>query len=220
MIKYTFLATTRSAARRSSTHRRWATRAFSIPQLLAYSVASALLVVVANATLLSSLRSNNNMEMYQRAEERWSRISALIQAEVREAHMIRYNTFISCSGAASGGTFVNWDFTLYIPILQSIDGGGGDATIRWGNVGSGSSAEIRRCGVGYLADGTFSENNTLSTVGLRTQMLITNAAKHSFTYTINIYTPSNQLIFSRSAIASVGVVCDSDLDFPACDPQD
>jgi hypothetical protein len=215
MIKSTFLAAARSTARRSSPQQHWATRAFSIPQLLSYSVASALLVVVANATLLSSLRSNNNMELYQRAEERWSRIHALIQAEASDAYHVAYNDLSSCGGVSTSGRLINWAFTLHIPYLTP-DLHTAPQIARYGTVGSGSSAEIQRCGRGYLADGSFSDNVTLSTVGLRTQLVITNAEEDSFTYTINIYTPSNQLIFSRSAIASVGVVCDSQLDRITC----
>jgi hypothetical protein len=215
MINQTVLTAVRSSARRSSPHRHWATRAFSIPQLLSYSVASSLLLVLANVTLLSSIRSNNSMEFYQRAEERWSRISGLIQSETSEANEIRYNQNIVCLGSSSGGTAV-WSFTLQIPFLDSVDNTISSRAISYTRVGSGSTAEVRRCGSGYNADGThIGGNNTLSTVGMRTEMVITNPAADSFTYTLNFYTPSNQLIFSRSATATVGFVCDRLTD-PTC----
>jgi len=210
MIKLTFLAAARSAARR-----RRATRAFSIPQLLSYSAASALLVVVANASLLSSIRSNSDMELYQRAEERWSRISSLIQSEVSEASEILYNVNFVCLGSSTGGGTTQI-FALKIPYLKA-DQSASNTFIYYSQVGSGASAELRRCGFGYSADGKLrftDTRNTFSTVGLRTDLVITNPATDSFTFTLNIYTPSNQLILSRSATATAGVelaeICNAD----------
>lgn len=213
MIHHTFLAAARSA-QRSFPHRRQATLGFSIPQLLSYSVASSLMLVAATATLLSSIRSNNNMELYQRAEERWSRISSLIQSEASEASSITYNDSFTCLGASTGGA-ASSVFTLRIPILDTNQSPS-QSPIFYTKAGSGSSAELRRCGLGYSADGKLrlnDTNNTFATVGLRTDLVITNPSTHSFTYTLNIYSPSNQLILSRTAIATVGVepaqICNS-----------
>jgi hypothetical protein len=49
---------------------------------------------------------------------------------------------------------------------------------------------------------------------LRTDLVITNQAPDSFTFTLNFYSPSDQLILSRSATATVGVepaqICNAD----------
>lgn len=214
MITLAHLAATRRAARRPSPHHHKPARGFSIPQLLSYSVASALLLVVATSTLLSSIRSNNNMELYQRAEERWSRISALIQSEASEASGITYGDNFACLGSIVGGGGATI-FTFKIPYLRA-DQSPSETAIYYSQTGTGSSAELRRCGFGYSADGKLrftDTRNTFSTVGMRTELSISNTSTDSFTFTLNFYTPSNQLIFSRSATASAGVepaqICNS-----------
>jgi hypothetical protein len=215
MINRNLPATPRGAFRNFSAQGRKSARGFSIPQMLAYSVASSLLLAISTATMLSSIRNNNNMELYQRAEERWSRISSLIQSEASEASMIKYGINFACMGSIVGGGGATI-FTLEIPHIRDDGQSAPPHSISYSQTGSGSSAELRRCGSGYSADGKLrftDTNNTFSTVGMRTELAISNASTDSFTFTLNIYTPSNQLIFSRSATASVGVelskICNS-----------
>ena len=210
MIKHVFLAAAQRSPRHHTLHHRQATRGFSLPQLLVYSVASTLLTAVAAATLMSNIRSNSNMELYQRAEERWSRISSLIQSETSEASSITYGESFPCSGYGSGIN-VPSSFKLVVPNLTSS----GSSPIFFLKNGTGSSTQLFRCGLGYNADGTLriGQDLILSTLGLRTDLVITNQAPDSFTFTLHFYSPSNQLILSRSATATVGVepaqICNS-----------
>jgi hypothetical protein len=201
MNKPTFLA----AARCSSPHRRLATRGFSIPQLISYSAASALVVAVATSTLISSIRSNSNMELYLRAQERWSRISSLILTEASEASTVTYDESFACLGYG-GNAAIPSIFKLVVP-TPSNDKIQISTSTFYLKSGNGASAKLLRCGAGYNADGTLTlgQSLTLATLGLRTDLLISNQTSDSFTFTVNIYSPSNQLILSRSATATVGV---------------
>ncbi len=215
MINSNHITVIRNALTRYAPQRRKRARGFSIPEFLSYSVASSLLIAASATTLITSIRSNTNMELYQRAEESWSRISALIQSEANEASSFTYGETLSCLGSIAGGggrTIVKFE----IPYL--LDQAASTTRIYYShppNV-TGSSSQLRRCGFGYSADGKLrftDTNNTLSTVGLRTEMSVSDTATDSFTFTLNFYTPSNQLIFSRSATATAGVepaqICNS-----------
>jgi hypothetical protein len=186
--------------------------AFTIPELLIYSASSGLLLVAASATLLSSLRSNRNMEYYQRAEERWSRISSVIQSEVSEAQTVTYGDPVACGGLAAGVNNRSL-FTLNIPYLDSNQARG-QITIQYYRIGSGATAQLWRCGRPYAMSGKlrFTASNTDATAGLKTDIQIINPTSESFSFNLDIYSPDNQKILSRTASASVGVepavVCD------------
>ncbi len=194
------------AARRSLPQYRQSTPGFSILQLLTYTVISTLLATLTAATMISSIRSNKNMELYQRAEERWSRISSLIQSETSEADSITYGESFPCLGY---GNNVPVPSVLKLNIPNSISSTSSSPIFYFkNNVPSNPyRPQLLRCGLSYNADGTLrvGQSLTLSTLGLRTDLVITNEAPDSFTFTLNFYTPSNQLILSRSATATVGV---------------
>jgi hypothetical protein len=203
------------SARHTPPQYRRSTPGFSIPQFLIYSVTSTLLIMVTAATLISSIRSNKNMELYQRAEERWSRISSLIQSETSEADSIKYGEWVACLGYG-GNVPVQYVFMLNIPNSNSSNSSSSIFYFLDNNTTNSHSPQLLRCGLGYNADGTLriGQSLTLSTLGLRTNLVITNQAPDSFTFTLNFYSPSNQLILSRSATATVGVepaqICNAD----------
>jgi hypothetical protein len=119
-------------------------------QLVVYASASGFLLTAAAAALLSSLRSNASMEAYQRAEERWSRLSHLIQSEASEASEVLYGQSLHCAGSSG-----NADVTLRIPYVSESGGVQSEAMalVQYYKVGSGAATELRRCGAPYLADG-------------------------------------------------------------------
>jgi hypothetical protein len=185
---------------------RRSTQAFTLPEFLVYVSAGGLLLVLATTTLLSSLRSNRSMELRQRAEERWNRVSTLIQSEVSEAESILPPGFaVFCSGVA-GSKSGDAILSLRIPYLTANQAERQAVDIHYYLNGSGATAELKRCGPPYarngaLIIGTVNE----STVSMRTELQVTNPSSDSATYTLNFYTPEGTLALSRSSRATVGV---------------
>jgi hypothetical protein len=197
--------------------------AFTIPQLLVYTAASGILLAATTTTLLSNIRTNSNMELYQRAEERWSRISSLIQLEASEANAVLYNQSVACGGV-SGGAGPRSLFSLQIPYLREDNITETSTLIHYYTTGSGTTARIRRCGRPYVQNGKLrTDVNVVPTdaiVGLKSEISLepSLATAESFEFTMKFYTAGNQSVFSRKSTATVGVepVCpDSPL---ACSP--
>jgi hypothetical protein len=177
---------------------------FSLLQLVVYASASGFLLTAAAAALLSSLRSNASMEAYQRAEERWSRLSHLIQSEASEASEVLYGQSLHCAGSSG-----NADVTLRIPYVSESGGVQSEAMalVQYYKVGSGAATELRRCGAPYLADGrlNFASPSRDTRIALHTDLLVENPAIDAFTFTLTLYSSSDREVLRRTGTASVGV---------------
>lgn len=182
--------------------------AFTIPQLLVYTAASGVLLAATTTTLLANIRTNSNMELYQRAEERWSRISSLIQLEASEADSVEYDVHVTCSGVNNYNEEQKSLFTLNIPIVDN-DPTKQSPQIHYYRSGSGPDATLRRCGPPYLPNGKLKtdEGYVDAEVGLKTDIEIDPNLRSpdAFNFRIDFYTAGKKKVFSRSSTATAGV---------------
>jgi hypothetical protein len=186
-----------------------AAMAFTIPQLLVYTAASGVLLAATTTTLIANIRTNSNMELYQRAEERWSRISSLIQLEASEADEVRYGEDVVCGGVGNYNEEQKSLFTLRVPLLDNDPTKVTFTRIHYYKSGSGPEATLSRCGFPYLPNGKLrtDEGYVDAVVGMKTNIEIDPNLRspESFTFRIDLYTAGNKKVFSRSSTATAGV---------------
>lgn len=158
---------------------------FSLPELLLAAALSALTLVVAVQVLGPQLRSNQRMEGYMRLQERWARVSYLLDTEIQKARSI------------STGTN---SLTLQVPVRTSSGA-------------TESSITYRQSGTQLLRDGpainTWGDLNPSSPRsgdllidGVQTGSFSASGVSSSVSYTINLIDPNSDATYSgRGSVA-------------------
>jgi hypothetical protein len=178
---------------------------FTVLQLLLYTAASGFILAGLTASLVSNIRSNNQLESYERLEERWGRLSNLVRIETTEAQIVLYGQSVSCANSSTSLVTLSIPYLITNPIsgVQSS----GTSLIHYYASGTGARTELRRCGPPYLLKGVLDHTapSTVATIGPMTEMVISNPTTDSFIFRMNLYTHIQQLGLSRDGTASAGV---------------
>lgn len=121
-------------------------------ELLIYMVLSGVLLTATLSVVLSTNRSNSEMLRGMRLQDRWSRLSQLLDLEVAEGQLISYDTDLPAACGATAGT--SRRVTIAIPYLPAGAGTTSTTTISYylrDNPAGGS--DLWRCGPPFQADG-------------------------------------------------------------------
>lgn len=195
-------------------HRPGAAAGFTLVELLTYAVLSGVLLTATLSVLLSTNRSNSEMLRGMRLQDRWSRLSQLLDLEVAEGQTISYDTDLpaGCGGAAATVGTSN-RVTITIPYLAAGAGTISTTTISYYLRGS----DLWRCGPPFQLDGRLDPAAALVTSQLSNRMGFSLARSTStpsnpdesrvLRYTLQFLSSgtSPQVLFSRSASARTRV---------------
>ena len=128
---------------------RSAAPGFTLVELLTYTVLSGLVLWATLSVVLSTNRSNNQMVRAMRLQDRWSRLSQLIESEVAEGIQITYPAALPSECGSFSGT-VNPVVQITIPYLASPTAA---ATTSTSISYFLSGTSFYRCGPPYQSDG-------------------------------------------------------------------
>jgi len=186
-------------------------------ELLIYMVLSGVLLTATLSVLLSTNRSNSEMLRGMRLQDRWSRLSQLLDLEVAEGREIFYDNDRGDLPTACGVTAgTSSRVTIAIPYLAAGAGPTSTTTISYylrDNPAGGS--DLWRCGPPFQADGRLDPTAPLVNSPLSNRMgfsVDTNPTSNPdsgrvLRYTIQFLSSSTpqQVLFSRSGAARTRV---------------
>lgn len=181
---------------------------FSLEELLTYAVLSGVLLTATLSVLLSTNRSNSEMLRGMRLQDRWSRLSQLLDLEVAEGQLISYDTDlpVACGSTVGSSNRV----TITIPYLPAGTPTISSTTISYYLRGS----DLWRCGPPFRADGSLNPTAALVNSQLSNRIGFSLARSPSnpdesrvLRYTIAFLSSSTpqQVLFSRSGAARTRV---------------
>jgi hypothetical protein len=178
-------------------------------ELLIYMVLSGVLLTATLSVVLSTNRSNSEMLRGMRLQDRWSRLSQLLDLEVAEGQLISYDTDLPAACGATAGT--SRRVTIAIPYLPAGAGTTSTTTISYYLRGT----DLWRCGPPFQADGRLDPTAALVNSPLSNRMgfsVDTNSTSNPdsgrvLRYTIQFLSGSTpqQVLFSRSGAARTRV---------------
>ncbi|MEB3271773.1 MAG: hypothetical protein VKJ44_09025 [Synechococcus sp.] len=181
-------------------------------ELLIYAVLSGVLLTATLSVLLSTNRSNSEMLRGMRLQDRWSRLSQLLDLEVAEGREIFYDNDRGELPTACGATAgTSSRVTIEIPYLAAAAGPISTTTIDYYLRGT----DLWRCGPPFRADGRLDPTAPLVSSQLSNRMGFRLARSTStpsnpdesrvLRYTIEFLTPEGRVLFSRSGAARTRV---------------
>lgn len=139
-----------SRLQQHGSHRRSKRRSgFTLIELLTYTVLSALVLSATVSVVVSTNRYNNRMLRSMRLQDRWARLSQLIESEVAEGKQITYGVSLPAACGSFPGT-PNPIVNVTIPYLAS---GTSAATTDTSIIYFLSNGNLYRCGPPFKEDG-------------------------------------------------------------------
>lgn len=172
-------------------------KGFTLVELLITISIGLVVVGTLGSLLVSEIRTGINQELSQRSKEDFTRITALIDADISEGSQLAFpGNLNGCSGAA-GTSLVS----ISVPY-------GFDATNNRPNTSTivyfaKSDGTLSRCGPLFQANGSLNHGTTpsIADINPRTELSIntTESSSSQLSYTITIRSPQNQIIFSQKS---------------------
>lgn len=171
---------------------------FTLIELMVSVSIGAMLVAGAAGALTAHIRSSSNLEFTQSVRNDLSRLTFLLETEVKEGSAISTGGAVDCAG---GGTPL---FTIAVPQLGSTGTTLATSNIHYYATGSGNTATLVRCGPPINNNGTlnFAGTRAASNVSTNTTLAVTASTPTSVTYDLTLRDPSATRAIIRTGITN------------------
>jgi prepilin-type N-terminal cleavage/methylation domain-containing protein len=172
---------------------------FTLIELMVSVVIGSVLVAGVAGALTAHIRRSSNLEFTQSVRNDLSRLTFLLETEVKEGSAISTGGAVDC---AVGGTTSL--FTIAVPQLGSTGTTLATSNIHYYATGSGNTATLVRCGPPINNNGTlnFAGTRTASNVSTNTTLTVTASTPTSVTYNLTLRDPGATRAITRAGITN------------------